>query len=391
VNQSIPILMYHSVSPEVEGWAFKQLSLSPEIFEDHLAVLSRAGYESVLLSDVHAHVSGAKRLSRKSIALTFDDGYLDNWVFAFPLLKKYGFRATIFVSTDFVDPRNSVRPTLEDAWRKGQEPGSLDARGFLSGAEIAAMVGDGTIDIQAHCRTHTWYFTGDQVIDFHHPDDGCPWLAWNARPERKYLYMEEDQMDFVPLGSPIYTHDKALVAHRYFPDPSRETELAGYVGANGGRTFFDRADWRRVLMEVAGRGPSRTAARYETEAQRSIRLREEIWDTRKNIETLTGRPVEFLCWPGGAYDDTCVQLAREAGYKAWTVGSHGAIHKQNIPAEDPAWMRRIAVAPWWQFRGRRRSPVDGEFLRLMIEGFRGAALSGVRLRWYKLGKLFRSA
>ena len=45
----------------------------------------------------------------KDIVLTFDDGYLDNWVFAYPLLEKYNLRGTIFVNPEFVDPSLEIR------------------------------------------------------------------------------------------------------------------------------------------------------------------------------------------------------------------------------------------------------------------------------------------
>ena len=48
------------------------------------------------------------------VVLTFDDGYLDNWVAVMPLLRKYGQKAIIFMSTDFIDPTSQSRPTLDE-------------------------------------------------------------------------------------------------------------------------------------------------------------------------------------------------------------------------------------------------------------------------------------
>jgi peptidoglycan/xylan/chitin deacetylase (PgdA/CDA1 family) len=381
--------MYHSVAPEIRHWVFKHLSIDPAVFEDHLATLARAGYSSILLADLVAYVSGARSLPPRSVALTFDDGYLDNWVFAFPLLKKYGFKATIFVSTDFVDSRDMVRPTLDDVWSGRGGRDHLTVGGFLSGREIRAMVASGLVDVEAHCRTHTWYFTGERIVDFHHPGDAYPWLAWNARPDRKPLYIEEDQASYVPFGSPVYVHDKSLVARRYLPDPALEPRLAAFVAANGGSAFFGKPGWADELAGLVGK-TSAGAGRYETDDERAARLRDEIVASKSELERLTGKPVEFLCWPGGAYDDGCVQLARDAGYRAWTMGSRARTGKRNLPGEDPAWIRRVAAAPWWFYRGQKRCAVDGEFLRLILETYKGFAFAGFELKWYKLRKLFRS-
>lgn len=389
--EAIPVLMYHSVAPEIEGWAFRHLSIDPEVFEDHIATLAGSGYNAVSLPDLHGYVSGSRSLPPRSLVLTFDDGYLDNWVFAFPVLQKYGFKATIFVSTDFVDPRNIVRPTLEDVWRKGYDRKSLRPGGFLSQAEMRRMIGSGLIDIQAHCKTHTWHFTGKDIVDFHHPGDTYPWLAWNAKPERKYLYLEEDQAQYVPLGSPVYAHEKSLLARRYFPDPRVEKAVAMHVAAGQGLLFFQRPDWKQVLMGVAGevsKGPLSDS--YETEAERTARLHEEIRLSKLALESLLDQRVDFLCWPGGAYDQAAVEIAREAGYLAWTLGSRLASSRRNLPGEDPAWIRRLAAAPWWYYKGQRRCAVDGRFLRLIIEDYKRFAFSRFRLRRYKLEQLFRS-
>jgi len=389
--EAIPVLMYHSVAPQIPSWVFKHLSIDPEIFEDHIATLAASGYNSIFLSDLFAYVSGARNLPAQSVALNFDDGYLDNWVFAFPILKKYGFKATIFLSTDFIDRRDLVHQTLDDVWSGRCDRAGLTPGGFLGLREAKAMLASGLIDIQAHCKTHTWYFTGQTVVDFHHPGDAYPWLAWNARPERKHLYIEEDQTELVPLGSPVYQHDKSLLARRYFPDPRVEEALAGHVAANGGAAFFARPDWQQALLAVAREVSEGTLDdRYETEAERKARSREEITSSKHELTRLLDKPIDFLCWPGGAYDEAAVGVAKEAGYLAWTLASRLACSRRNLPGEDPTWIRRLAAAPWWYYRGQRRCAVDGRFLRLMIEDYKGFAFSRFRLRRHKLGELLRS-
>ena len=83
-------------------------------------------------SELFDHMAGSKPPLRDSIFLSFDDGYLDNWTYVFPILKKYGMKATIFVSPDFVDPTETVRPNLDDQHAGRCTSEDLSPAGFLS-------------------------------------------------------------------------------------------------------------------------------------------------------------------------------------------------------------------------------------------------------------------
>jgi peptidoglycan/xylan/chitin deacetylase (PgdA/CDA1 family) len=391
MSEPIPVLMYHSVAPVIKDWAFNYLSMHPDVFENHLSVLESSGYVSVSLSELHDYVSGKGRLPPRAVVLTFDDGYLDSWVFAFPILRKHGFKATVFVSTDFIDRRRTIRNNLADVWESRCRYEDLEWRGFLSEEEMRRMLSSDLIDIEAHGKTHTWYFVSRKIVDYHHPGDAYPWLAWNRKPDRKYLYLEEDQAGFVPFGSPVYEHRKAMTARRYFPDPRIENELAQQVARNGGRGFFEKPDWRDQLNllsnEIASKGLD---DRTETPDERGTRLREEIILSRQELELATGHPIRFLCWPGGDYDDTAIDMARRAGYTACTFSSREAGPWRNFPGEDPFRIRRIAAVPYWYYKGRKICPVNGEFLKLILDNYKGYPLSRARLKWHKLCRLMQA-
>ena len=107
-NRSVrlPILSYHSVGPKRKGFD-EYLNVPPEMFEQHLQWLSRGGYNSIHLADWIAYRSHGKPLPAKPVVLTFDDGYRDSADYAFPLLKKYGFSATLFVVSKFIGGTNA--------------------------------------------------------------------------------------------------------------------------------------------------------------------------------------------------------------------------------------------------------------------------------------------
>lgn len=91
------ILMYHSVS--ARGGSFS--AVSPEEFQRQMAYIAGKRCTVIPLSELVRRLRAGKTLGG-SVALTFDDGYRDNYTEVFPLLKQYGFPATIFVTTDLI-------------------------------------------------------------------------------------------------------------------------------------------------------------------------------------------------------------------------------------------------------------------------------------------------
>jgi len=106
--RSVPVLMYHHVSP-----AAGAVTVSPEHFADQMALLAREGYTTLGARAFSEYLAG-KRVPAKSVVLTFDDGYLDNWVHAHPVLAKHGFTALGFLVSGWVNS-GPVRPNAVDS------------------------------------------------------------------------------------------------------------------------------------------------------------------------------------------------------------------------------------------------------------------------------------
>jgi peptidoglycan/xylan/chitin deacetylase (PgdA/CDA1 family) len=99
--------MYHRFSNGAE-----KFKLSKDAFERQLVFLKN-NYNIISLSDYLDAVEGKEdRLPGNSVIITIDDGYRDNYEYAFPLLKKYGIPATIFLTTDFVSNESWLWPDL---------------------------------------------------------------------------------------------------------------------------------------------------------------------------------------------------------------------------------------------------------------------------------------
>ena len=94
---AVLILNYHMVKPE-----FSSLAIDPEDFEQQLVYLQNHGYTTISPSELYAAIEGREALPKNPVLITFDDGYKDNYTIAFPLLKKYHMKATIFVVTNLI-------------------------------------------------------------------------------------------------------------------------------------------------------------------------------------------------------------------------------------------------------------------------------------------------
>lgn len=98
---NLPIIMYHSIQKD-ESKAGKYV-ITPQGFENDLKFLEENGYETVFMSDVVKYVKGEASLPEKPIVLTFDDGYYNNYTYAYPLLKKYHMKAVISIVGIYTD------------------------------------------------------------------------------------------------------------------------------------------------------------------------------------------------------------------------------------------------------------------------------------------------
>ncbi|MGA9427849.1 MAG: glycosyltransferase, partial [Terracidiphilus sp.] len=93
-----PVLLYHHVGPLREG-TYHQLTISAKAFARQIRWLARRGYTGILPSDWLRWLRDGTGLPRKPIMITFDDGYADIAQYALPILRRYGFGATVFIVT----------------------------------------------------------------------------------------------------------------------------------------------------------------------------------------------------------------------------------------------------------------------------------------------------
>lgn len=319
----VPVIMYHSVRDMRSGtWAYRHLTLELEYFRAQLEYFRRHRYSVVSLDEVAAFKRGDQDLPARSVCLTFDDGYLDNWVFAFPLLARYGYRATVFVATDFVDPREGCRPTLEAVFSGEVSRSELEVNGFMSWDELRAAESTGVVDAQSHTATHTFLPCEATIADYHHPGDDLPWLDWNARPAQKPYYMAENAAGVsTEFGAPVYEARPALIARLLTESGGLTSHLKTVVAQQGGASFFGDPEWRRRLAAEANSYRQTNSVTFAAELEDDYRRRvvAELVSSKAAIEAKLRKFVRHVCWPNGGWSDDTHAWALSVGYETSTA------------------------------------------------------------------------
>lgn len=126
--RAVPVLNYH----QINDWAENPLTVHTDQFEKQMKYLKDNGYHTITPGELFDAWEKGTPLPDKPIILTFDDGYVDNYQNAFPVLKKYGLKGTIFVVTDFMS----------------QYPN------YMTWEEVAELNNSGIIDIESHTLSH---------------------------------------------------------------------------------------------------------------------------------------------------------------------------------------------------------------------------------------------
>ena len=107
-SATVVILMYHSLlkDPARHG----KYVVSPDLFESDLKYLKEHGYSFVGIQELIDFVYSGAPLPKKSIVITFDDGYYNNYLYAYPLLEKYDAKMVISVIGKYTDLYDGEKP-----------------------------------------------------------------------------------------------------------------------------------------------------------------------------------------------------------------------------------------------------------------------------------------
>jgi peptidoglycan/xylan/chitin deacetylase (PgdA/CDA1 family) len=141
-EKKIPILMYHSIADSSTP-GFKPFVVTPAQFAEQITYLHENNYIPVTVTQLmRARLENAFVLPERPVVITFDDGFADFFTDALPILKKYDFTATLYISTAFIEGTSR--------WLRNIEEGD---RRMLTWAQVAEVHASG-IECGAHTHTH---------------------------------------------------------------------------------------------------------------------------------------------------------------------------------------------------------------------------------------------
>lgn len=188
-----PILLYHFVGRqalEQNGRSTSRFNVTATDFAAQLALLQQLGYHTVTLREIAAALRGEATLPSHPIALTFDDGWVEQYDIVFPLLQKYGMRATFFIPSTYpVGGRFITWEQLQTLADAGMEIGSHGRRHqqltTLSTAVAADEIRRSKTELEAHL--------GRPVTSFSYP-------YGSAHETHQYLVADAGYTAAVGLG-----------------------------------------------------------------------------------------------------------------------------------------------------------------------------------------------
>ncbi len=310
-----------------------------ELFEWQLRFVKE--HFEVLDADGLAEVLSVRKLKRASVVITFDDGFSDNYVYAYPILKRLRLNAIVFLPTSKIK-EGKERFSLFDYWEGRISYSDLskpspyedglyrslrgDFSEFLVWDEIEDMVKSGVFCAGSHGHLHVKYFASDRVVG----------ISGYRKPHWSFVAATGGQDR---EGLPVFPVKSSLACRRFFPDRNlMELAVSLYKSGAGEDEIIDR------LGKFENRG------RFESEIEAQNRIKEELLVSKGMIEERMAKRVEMLSWPWGEYFDIGVESARESGFrfcfstkKSAVIGDMCTIGRIKAPKSRKAFVRKLTI------------------------------------------------
>ena len=218
-NIGLPVIVYHIVRPSYhnDSRAVRTLALTPETFDAEMDYLGTAGYHVVRFNDLEDYFEKGVPLPANAVILSFDDGWSDQFTYAFPILEKHHYTATFFVFTNAIG-----RP------------------GFLSWDNLKALVATG-MTIGSHSESHP-YLT--HITD--------PTKLWDEIDGSKQILQDRLGTTVNEFAYPFGMYNSSIIAL---------VQKAGYKSARG--DFFSGEQSADRLYTLSAMNAPTTTVLFE--------------------------------------------------------------------------------------------------------------------------------
>ena len=277
-------------------------SLEPRSFERKLGYLREAGYQALGLPAYLDALFGRRAAPARSVLLTIDDGRATTWTVGYPLLKRFGMRATAFLVTSAVHDDDAVSKTVgdlpESEWAPLVSRDESADRPFITWGEARAM--RDVIDLGSHTHLHARVATSHETegvltetMRRGYGEFDCPFVWVDGRAVRG-----RD----LPLGTPLPVSAPRLSA---------------------------RPAWRAA------------PGRFETDAEIREAMQFDLGEARRLLKQKADVDTTSVCYPWHVDSPLARQLAAEVGYTAGFAGKAPAPPAISRPGSDPFAIARV--------------------------------------------------
>jgi hypothetical protein len=356
-----PGFVYGMESRSIPVFCLHQAESIP--FESMLSFLDSNGYRTIDSDEYVSILCGIKPCPEKAVVLTFDDGWGSLWTIGFPLLKRYGMKAVVFIPPGRIGMSKNRWSNLDDLDDGRCRPEDVVGRDrssqpLLTWEEIAEMHGSGLVDFQSHSHSHALIRVETKIVDFVNPRliAGFNMLEFPRSSPGTF-----DDRASIRLGEPLYRTASRLSDARALIGGERVSDACvDFVERQGGEEFFQRPDWRNELAVLA-----RSTARDEPEKwsmetleEQRMAIRFELSASKRTIEDrLPGKQVHHICYPWHVAGRVTVEEAKRAGYSGCFCGKVRGRYFTEIPG-DPVSIARIGGDFFFRLPGEGRSTLS---------------------------------
>ncbi len=331
--------------------------INPDNFEDNLKTLKREGFVPISLYEIEEYISKGENPPKRSVHITFDDGYADNFVYAYPILKKYGYLATIFIIASKV-ASNLKRATYDEliSMNMAYEANNLlEKSKYVSWEELKELAESKIFSIGSHSYSHRACFSSKKVVKFN--DTGTiEWLYELTKDKR--------------LGIPIFEKRWDCATRCIKDDENLRNYLANFVSKHGGMLFLRNKDYKRILVKELRKYIRDNNIKFELENEngRATRIKKEIHTSKALIEEKLHVNVDFFCYPWGNYDSISIAEVKKASYRGALTLNVGL----NTKDTNPYLLKRVEVR-------------SGDWLKQRIGIYKRDLLSSIYSKiWHKI-------
>lgn len=322
--QSLPVLMYHYIS-NYPG----SISVSPYNFEKHCQGMAENGWRGISLQEAENFLLKGEKLPPKSVLISFDDGYLDNFIYAWPILKKYGHHGVIFVVTNRIVSNQKIRPTLFDVWNNSLSNEVLSTLvdmpikhtvigfkkrkdTFLSWEECRLMEKSGVISIGAHSAHHHAIFANNKWKELYAPSD-----------QYRTFYKIDAP---VVWGMPCFKESSALRCKAFIPSKKLIEIVTHHVPQQKKQAYEYLQQSQNItnLKQKLHALSSNSLGSFETWEQQQKRIIIEFEQCKNTLEKELRHSVQSFCWPWGEHSALAQIIGKNFGFSCFYNTSMGA-------------------------------------------------------------------